>query len=125
MGIYIKDFKMPEGGYRTIEIGYDADGHPMALVDGGDVFDVIPTSDMQPRWIPVSERLPEEKTSVLVYKHGDWIQPAKRIDVCKYLGDGVFYLLNVTHWMPLPERPKEGTGIQKEFMQNWHEEDNE
>lgn len=42
MGIYIKDFKMPEGGYRTIEIAYDADGHPMALADGGDVFDVIP-----------------------------------------------------------------------------------
>lgn len=41
MGIYIKDFKMPEGGYRTIEIGYDADGHPMAITDGGDAFDVI------------------------------------------------------------------------------------
>ena len=42
MGIYIRGFKMPEGGYRTIEIAYDADGHPMALADGGDVFDVIP-----------------------------------------------------------------------------------
>jgi hypothetical protein len=42
MGIYIKGFKMPEGGYRTIEIAYDADGHPMAITDGGDVFDVIP-----------------------------------------------------------------------------------
>ena len=42
MGIYIDGFKMPEGGYRTIEIAYDADRHPMALADGGDVFDVIP-----------------------------------------------------------------------------------
>lgn len=42
MGVYIKDFKMPEGGYRTIEIVYDADGYPMAIADGGDVFDVIP-----------------------------------------------------------------------------------
>ena len=41
MGVYIKGFKMPEGGYRTIEIAYDADGHPMAITDGGDVFDVI------------------------------------------------------------------------------------
>ena len=44
MGIYIKGFKMPEGGYRTIEIAYDADGDPMAIADGGDVFDVIPVS---------------------------------------------------------------------------------
>ena len=44
MGIYIRGFKMPEGGYRTIEIAYDADGYPMAITDGGDVFDVIPVS---------------------------------------------------------------------------------
>ena len=48
MGIYIKDLKMPEGGYRTIEIAYDADGHPMAIADGGDVFDVIPAADVRP-----------------------------------------------------------------------------
>lgn len=49
MGIYIKDFKMPEGGYRTIEIAYDADGYPMAIADGGDVFDVILADDVLPR----------------------------------------------------------------------------
>lgn len=41
-GILIKGMEMPKGGYRTVEIAFDADGHPMALADGGDVFDVIP-----------------------------------------------------------------------------------
>ena len=37
----------------------------------------------KPCWIPVTERLPEEKTSVLVYRRGDErIQPTMRIDVC-------------------------------------------
>lgn len=40
--ILIKGMEMPKCGYRTVEIAFDADGHPMALADGGDVFDVIP-----------------------------------------------------------------------------------
>ena len=54
-------------------------------------------------WIPVTERLPEKNTWVLAY--------------CKYNGHVVDYLDinglwsygNVTHWMPLPEPPKEET----------------
>lgn len=42
MGLYIPGLEMPSGGYRTVEITFDADGYPMALADGGDVFDVIP-----------------------------------------------------------------------------------
>lgn len=42
MGIYLPNMEMPKGGYRTVEIAFDSDGHPMALADGGDVFDVIP-----------------------------------------------------------------------------------
>ena len=42
MSILIKGMEMPKDGYRTVEITFDADGHPMALADGGDVFDVIP-----------------------------------------------------------------------------------
>ena len=61
------------------------------------------------RWIPVSERLPKNGESVLVYRSGDnRISSTMRIDICPYLGDGVFCLLGVTHWMPLPEPPKEG-----------------
>ena len=41
-GIYIKDISMPKGGTLKIEIGFDADGHPMALTEDHNVFDVIP-----------------------------------------------------------------------------------
>ena len=61
-------------------------------------------------WIPVTERLPEEKVNCIVhYKHaycdndGYWA-----IGICFY--DGEKFQLNsaykVTHWMPLPEPPK-------------------
>lgn len=42
MDILIRGIEMPNGGYRTIEIGIDADGHPMAIGDDKNVYDVIP-----------------------------------------------------------------------------------
>ena len=63
-----------------------------------------------PRWIPVTERLPDRGESVLVYRRDDnRVQPKMRIDVCPYLGDGIFCLLGVAYWMPLPQPPKEET----------------
>ena len=60
-------------------------------------------TDVQPapQWISVKERLPEIGRSVLMYYSkwdGDEIQVAKLEDA----GTGA-----VTHWMPLPEPPKE------------------
>ena len=58
------------------------------------------------RWIPVAERLPEKPTKCLVYtKRGKY--GGHEIT---YYNEG-FYLQysNVTHWMPLPEPPKEDT----------------
>lgn len=65
-----------------------------------------------PRWIPVTERLPDDPVKkVLIFvphTHGNIV------DVGRYLGaDGWvlegWYLTqtSVTHWMPLPEPPKE------------------
>ena len=59
----------------------------------------------KPKWIPVSERLPDENTEVLTYRKGG-------ISI-ELLHDGVwgdddieYAPYKVTHWMPLPEPPK-------------------
>lgn len=50
-------------------------------------------------WISVKDRLPEdEETHVLVYRENGWIEIWPR----RY-----FHTFRVTHWMPLPEPPKE------------------
>ena len=66
------------------------------------------------KWIPVTERLPEEDADVLCYR-GNHI--GALIDVYTYKGDGKWEdsygywnytdIEGITHWMPLPEAPKE------------------
>ena len=62
------------------------------------------------KWIPVTERLPEEWVAVLVWsKYGF-------CEVAVYLGipgkwritwnHELFEVESITHWMPLPEPPK-------------------
>jgi len=57
------------------------------------------------RWIPVSERLPEEFTPVLTIGKDE-------LPITAVVDRGHWYSsfehsLNVTHWMPLPEPPEE------------------
>ena len=57
------------------------------------------------RWIPVSERLPEEGEGVVVAVEGGFVYP----DTFDCVSEGIprFYdAYNVTHWMPLPEPPE-------------------
>lgn len=67
----------------------------------------------QRRWIPVAERLPQNYISVLVYTPKAGLFPLVHE---AYIGDdgewhsSVFYGIeneDVTHWMPMPEPPKE------------------
>lgn len=68
-----------------------------------------------PRWIPVTERLPEDRSDVLVvaYWHErwgvymGWCAP-ERAAWSVHIGIGDRSDIAVTHWMPLPEPPEEG-----------------
>ena len=61
-----------------------------------------------PKWIPVTERLPEPKELVLcIWKDINGIH----YGFARYQHDNVWYVSNegmpeVTHWMPLPQPPK-------------------
>ena len=63
----------------------------------------------KPRWIPVTERLPEEYVDVLCYCSrngqygcGEW----SKEDNGTIYWTGLYGMIP-THWMPLPEPPKE------------------
>ncbi len=57
------------------------------------------------RWIPVSERLPEEFTPVLTIGKDEL--PITAVVDRGHWYSSFEYSLNVTHWMPLPEPPEE------------------
>lgn len=61
------------------------------------------------RWIPVTERLPEDdKRRVLAVCIGDYPIGYPKIDTDRYVrGHWVRYGNDVTYWMPLPKSPKE------------------
>ena len=66
-----------------------------------------------PQWISVKDRFPEEKVSVLVAYIG-WNDKRVYADGCARLDDGWKWtlddgevLVEITHWMPLPESPQE------------------
>ena len=66
----------------------------------------------KPRWIPVTERLPGAGEIVLVYGKRGGIYTAEHNRSARWPGS--FWKLNSkshhcepTHWMPLPEPPKE------------------
>lgn len=59
------------------------------------------------RWIPVKEGLPEDDDDVLIMSSGS--RSMGYYSVCnEYWADYInVYYDDVTHWMPLPEAPKE------------------
>ena len=62
--------------------------------------------DQFKKWIPVTERLPEENTAVLTYRESG-IQVEFRWH--KGWDNDEFTPCPVTHWTPLPQPPKETT----------------
>ena len=81
-------------------------------------IDNAPAVDAGPKWISVEERLPVEEAIDYIRQHDDLpeylvcIRGAEVPTTLLFTGDGWtdgdsnYY--PVTHWMPLPEPPKEG-----------------
>lgn len=68
----------------------------------------------QPRWISVTERMPDDNEKVIVYTRSGKVCVARwsaRQD--KFVASGN---LTVTHWMPLPDKPR--AEVHCEFAQN-------
>lgn len=100
-------------------IGAPISGHEHALLEvvGNEIdrvermVQVTAEQDESSKWIPVSERMPEDIYDVLIYvQFGN--TPGRAI-VTTYLERGGFtYGVNdpykITHWMPLPEAPTDG-----------------
>lgn len=70
------------------------------------------------RWIPVEERLPEESDGMVLFTNGKAVTSGYRNHMFRMSGEEGIYApairkgggyMRVTHWMPLPQPPKEGT----------------
>lgn len=59
------------------------------------------------RWIPVTKRLPSAHELVLVYKPGYLMTVGFLYEDGRWRVKSVDYPETPTHWMPLPEPPKE------------------
>ena len=70
--------------------------------------------DEKQRWIPVTKRLPEEWVDVLVWSEYGFCETAVYLGIRgRWLVSWNHDMLDadtVTHWMPLPEPPKEVDG---------------
>jgi hypothetical protein len=81
-------------------LAYDRHQYMKGYADG--------KADATPKWIPVTERLPEELRRVLAYvKEDGYDRYAFAVYEYEKWWD-CFYIhpVNVTHWMPLPEPPE-------------------
>ena len=63
-----------------------------------------------PVWIPVTEQLPDEDTRVLVWLRVKLYDHTHMDTDRVHRNRWVRWGEDVTHWMPLPEPPKEGNG---------------
>jgi hypothetical protein len=82
------------------------------LIANGVTFADVPDNNVGDKWIPISERLPEPFVSVLVQMPGE--EPCPTVREGFLTNDGEWYAGHfarlkdeVTHWMPMPEPPKE------------------
>ena len=96
----------------ALKASFEEDGHLSGYIE--EFIGSAPTLDLAPKWISVKDRLPPYigKKILVVNGHGN----IKMLAFWKKVGsnwtwldcDGHFNHTNdITHWMPLPEPPKE------------------
>ena len=82
----------------------------MRLEDESGILDELPMYQQPVGWIPVTERLPDENDRYLTVSIEPWFGTTL-VDTMRWSGvwmyDGRQTEATVTHWMPLPEPPKE------------------
>lgn len=76
------------------------------------IVDNMPTVPYTPRWRRVEEELPKYGQDVLAARlYGadadGWAYEIVIAHVCEVRGTNYWNATNITHWMPLPEPPKE------------------
>lgn len=62
-------------------------------------------------WVSVKDGLPDDGETVLTYKNGIvevQVYEKKRNGWISWQGNWFWSMATVSHWMPLPEPPKEG-----------------
>lgn len=69
---------------------------------GDDAIEAV--SELMPQWIPVSERLPDDRVRVLACYDGR-VVTAELFEGLWHWIEGKTFTTHVTHWMPLPEPP--------------------
>jgi hypothetical protein len=89
----------------NIEEGYE---YYMTEPSCATAYRVVSEQPTVDRWIPCSERLPEEQFKGVLVDTGGIYEIAWRNGVTWHHKDGWFYDSQVIAWMPLPEPYKEG-----------------
>ena len=72
-----------------------------------DMVDDSPTVPAASRWVRCEDELPKRGRLVLAYRGPIAMISAMYTDGCGWRDADLFPMQGVTHWMPLPEPPKE------------------
>ncbi len=103
-----------EGELKPGDPGYDWTDIFLARLEIKSLRARVAELEAAQRWIPVTERLPEDDTVIL-----GLFMEYSRPQICAFRrygkgwieeNDGDTYHSGITHWMPLPQPPKEVDG---------------
>lgn len=104
-----KPYVRADGYYHHCRINLDSIAERLAAYEDAEEQGLL----RLPCWIPVTERLPKQGKRYLVVRY-DYVTETPFVDILWHDAHDLWWnrlykgQYNVTHWMPLPEPPKEG-----------------